>query len=75
MAVAEAKNSKDIRAYVRAVQALAKVAPDEKEAVFDQAWVDEKTRTVKAETERLEHELKGYKNNLIKESIRVCGLT
>jgi 26S proteasome subunit RPN7 len=25
-----------------------------------------------AETQRLEAELKGYKNNLIKESIRVC---
>lgn len=31
-------------------------------------------KMVKAETDRLEHELRGYKNNLIKESIRVRRL-
>jgi hypothetical protein len=33
--------------------------------------MEKKDKQNKAETTRLEHELKGYKNNLIKESIRV----
>lgn len=39
----------------------------------DTDWVESKQRQVAAETERLELELKGYKNNLIKESIRVSA--
>lgn len=71
LAVAGAKRGKDVLAYEKAVQALAAVAPTENDAVFDREWVDKTTRAVKADTDRLEHELKGYKNNLIKESIRV----
>ncbi|OAX83217.1 hypothetical protein ACJ72_02417 [Emergomyces africanus] len=71
MAVAEAKNGKDVNSYARAVEALARVAPQDPEAKLDTAWVDHTSKVVKAETDRLEHELKGYKNNLIKESIRM----
>jgi COP9 signalosome complex subunit 1 len=71
MAVMEAKNGRDIRCYEKALEALARVAPRENEAILDTPWVDRTLKMVKAETERLEHELKGYKNNLIKESIRV----
>jgi hypothetical protein len=35
--------------------------------------MEKKNKQNKAETTRLEHELKGYKNNLIKESIRVSS--
>lgn len=70
-AIAEAKSSKDVGRYERAVAALAEVAPTESEATFDTEWIDRTRKVVKAETDRLEHELKGYKNNLIKESIRV----
>lgn len=72
MAVVEAKKGKDVKSYENAVKALARVAPQESEATLDTAWVEFTQKTVKAETDRLEHELKGYKNNLIKESIRVC---
>jgi COP9 signalosome complex subunit 1 len=41
-------------------------------AVEDATWIATRNKQVKAEADRLEHELKGYKNNLIKESIRVC---
>jgi COP9 signalosome complex subunit 1 len=41
------------------------------EVQADSAWIEKKDKQNKAETTRLEHELKGYKNNLIKESIRV----
>lgn len=77
MAVVDAKGGKDVGSYTKAVEALARVAPQDPEAKLDTAWVGHTSRVVKAETDRLEHELKGYKNNLIKESIRVrepCGL-
>ncbi|KAI9367470.1 CSN complex subunit 1 [Aspergillus egyptiacus] len=70
-AVAEAKSGKDVSRYERAVQALAEVAPNEPEAAVDREWVERSSKIIKAETDRLEHELRGYKNNLIKESIRM----
>ncbi|KAE8354161.1 26S proteasome subunit RPN7-domain-containing protein [Aspergillus coremiiformis] len=70
-AIVEAKSSKDVSRYERAVRALAEVAPYEAEAMLDKEWVDRTRKVVKAETDRLEHELRGYKNNLIKESIRM----
>ncbi|KAL4883767.1 CSN complex subunit 1 [Aspergillus karnatakaensis] len=70
-AIAEAKSGKDVSRYLRAAQALAEVAPNEPEATVDRDWADRLTKVVKSETDRLEHELRGYKNNLIKESIRM----
>ncbi|GFF38575.1 COP9 signalosome complex subunit 1 [Aspergillus udagawae] len=70
-AVAEAKSGKDVVRYQQAVRALAEVSPNEPEAIEDTKWVDHMQRVVKSETDRLEHELRGYKNNLIKESIRM----
>ncbi|OQE36950.1 hypothetical protein PENCOP_c011G08331 [Penicillium coprophilum] len=70
-AIAEAKTSKDVSRYEKAVRALAEVAPNDPDASLDAAWVQETNRYVQTQTERLEHELRGYKNNLIKESIRM----
>ncbi|GKZ24823.1 hypothetical protein AbraCBS73388_011827 [Aspergillus brasiliensis] len=70
-AVAEAKGGRDVSRYENAVRALAEVAPSDPEATLDTNWVDHMKKSVKAETDRLEHELRGYKNNLIKESIRM----
>lgn len=72
-AVVEAKNGKDVRRYIEAQQHLQTIGPQEPEASPDQAWVDTVNKQNQAETQRLEAELKGYKNNLIKESIRVCS--
>jgi len=47
------------------------VAPSDPVTIKDQDWIESTSRQVRAETTRLENELKGYKNNLIKESIRV----
>lgn len=58
--------------YIDAVNALkAHLAPGDKDGIVDQAWVEKREKQNKAESNRLEAELKGYKNNLIKESIRV----
>lgn len=56
------------------MQALSQAVPSDPEAVLDKRWVDVTKQTVRAETDKLEHELKGYKNNLIKESIRVRSM-
>jgi COP9 signalosome complex subunit 1 len=70
-AVAEAKKGKDIDRYTKAVEHLYSISPTEQESVLEGAWVERIQQANKAETQRLEAELKGYKNNLIKESIRV----
>jgi hypothetical protein len=43
------------------------------DGLLDQAWIEKREKLNGAEAGRLEAELKGYKNNLIKESIRVCA--
>ncbi len=71
LAIAEAKNSKDVDRYLQAVECLHQISPDDSQGIPDLGSADTRMKQVKAETDRLEHELKGYKNNLIKESIRV----
>ena len=70
-AITEAKKGKDVARYEQAVSALKLIAPDDPDASSDTAWIKRTNDIVKVETDRLELELKGYKNNLIKESIRV----
>lgn len=70
-AIAEAKQGKDVGRYEHAVETLRQIVPDDPDAMPDLGWIDRTTKQVKVETDRLEQELKGYKNNLIKESIRV----
>ena len=68
----EAKRGNDVQNYHDAIALLQKITkgkdPDSK---LDQVWIERKEKQNHAETVRLEHELKGYKNNLIRESIRV----
>lgn len=71
-AVAEAKKGRDIQRYRESVECLRIAAPNEPDAFLDSAWIDKVDKANTAETHRLEMELKGYKNNLVKESIRVC---
>ncbi|KAH7140634.1 26S proteasome subunit RPN7-domain-containing protein [Dactylonectria macrodidyma] len=70
-AVAEAKAGSDVSRYREAWDCIRLAAPNEPEAQRDDAWIENTDRTNKLETARLELELKGYKNNLIKESIRM----
>ncbi|KAH0598035.1 hypothetical protein MHUMG1_04407 [Metarhizium humberi] len=70
-AVVEAKAGNDVNRYRDAWDALRTVAPNDPEAQRDDAWIERTEMANKAETARLEGELKGYRNNLIKESIRM----
>jgi COP9 signalosome complex subunit 1 len=61
-----------LKSYEDALQLLRRSSKgSEMDVQEDLAWMEKKYKQNKAETTRLEHELKGYKNNLIKESIRV----
>ncbi|TWU73320.1 hypothetical protein ED733_004359 [Metarhizium rileyi] len=70
-AVAEAKAGKDVSRYRDAWDAIRTAVPNDPEAQKDDAWIERTETANKAETARLEGELKGYRNNLIKESIRM----
>ncbi|KAL8842421.1 MAG: hypothetical protein Q9170_000549 [Blastenia crenularia] len=70
-AITEAKQGKDVGRYESAVSVLREIAPGDPNATRDLPWEDKVNKQVKAESDRLEMELKGYKNNLIKESIRM----
>ncbi|VUC20383.1 unnamed protein product [Clonostachys rosea] len=70
-AVVEAKNGRDVGRYRAAWEYIRVAAPNEPEAKRDDAWIESTETANKAETTRLEVELKGYRNNLIKESIRM----
>ncbi|KAJ2977491.1 hypothetical protein NUW58_g7796 [Xylaria curta] len=70
-AVIEAKQGKDVQRYRDAWECIRVAGPNEPEAQFDDAWVNATTKANKIFTHQLEAELKGYKNNLIKESIRI----
>lgn len=70
-AVAEAKRGKDVGRYREAVDFLRQAAPGEPDATLDKQWIEGTERSNREETKRLEQELKGYKNNLVRESIRM----
>jgi COP9 signalosome complex subunit 1 len=73
-AVAESKKGKNPEYYRMNQKILQAVAPEEPEARSDEDWVDATVRRNKVETTKLEEQLKQYKNNLVKESIRVCQI-
>ncbi|KAI0430477.1 26S proteasome subunit RPN7-domain-containing protein [Xylaria sp. FL1042] len=70
-AIAEAKKGKDVQRYRDAWDCIRLAAPNEPEAQFDDAWVNNTGKMNRNLTIQLEAELKGYKNNLVKESIRI----
>ncbi|TGJ81659.1 hypothetical protein E0Z10_g7087 [Xylaria hypoxylon] len=70
-AVIEAKKGKDVQRYRDAWECIRFAGPDEPEAQLDDAWVNNTGRSNRTLTHQLETELKGYKNNLVKESIRI----
>lgn len=65
-------HGKDVLLYQAICEEMRSLAPAEREIIVDKKWVERTSKNNKAELHRLEGELKGYKNNLIKESIRVC---
>lgn len=73
LAILQAKEGTDTSLYQDIVETFKKLLPDDPLTQLDTEWVQKQNIRIKAETNRLEYELKAYKNNLIKESIRVSG--
>ena len=73
IAITSAKSCKDVSLY-RRLLSLASILNLNDLATADVEWTDKTEDANRRESARLEQELKGYKNNLIKESIRVCVL-
>ncbi|KAF3039445.1 hypothetical protein E8E11_001837 [Didymella keratinophila] len=71
LAIAEAKKGKNVNLYLQLVEELSSIAPQDPAALTDTTWAEKKAQETQREQDRLEHELKSYKNNLIKESIRM----
>lgn len=69
------RQGRDLRAHQDALTIRNQLPPGVKaDRVFaDQAWASETERANKSEVEKLEMELRGYQNNMIKESIRVSS--
>ncbi|KAL0473426.1 COP9 signalosome subunit 1 [Neurospora intermedia] len=70
-AVQEAKAGSDILRYQMAVNSLFQAAPNEPEAILDKTWMESKEKENRDTTAHLQAELQSYKNNMIKESIRM----
>lgn len=71
-AVAEAKSGQDVKRYREAWEMIRLASPSESEALLDQDWLEKTTKANQTQTQHLENQVKLYKANLIKESIRVC---
>ncbi|KAK5071085.1 hypothetical protein LTS08_000281 [Lithohypha guttulata] len=71
LAVAEAKKGSDVNQYQDAVQLLATITGQNVQELMDKKWLSNQEKQNAAESKRLENELKQYKNNLIRESIRM----
>lgn len=71
LAITEAKQGKNVNLYLQLVNEASSIVPQDPIALTDTVWAEKKTQENQREQDRLEHELKSYKNNLIKESIRV----
>jgi COP9 signalosome complex subunit 1 len=72
LAIKEAKKGSDVHNFYDAVALLLQIPNfTDRERLADPSWAKEQEKRNASDTHKLENELKGYKNNLIKESIRV----
>ncbi|KAJ3089637.1 cop9 signalosome complex subunit [Quaeritorhiza haematococci] len=74
LALAEIKNTLNTTKYITVVNRLNEALNARNmggQVPVDQAWVETTQKLARAKTEKLEAELRSYKNNLIKESIRM----
>ena len=70
LAIAAAKKGKDVPLYSRLHDTASRLGMQDL-AKVDQDWMSRQEEANRRELARLEGELKGYKNNLIRESIRM----
>lgn len=71
MAARDALSGRDVELYKEVVEKIRAIDPNDSAAVYNTEWIQTTEKANAVELNRLETELKGYKNNLVKESIRV----
>ncbi|PUU72445.1 26S proteasome subunit RPN7-domain-containing protein [Tuber borchii] len=71
LAIKLLKQTQDVPRFRLALDILRKLSLEDAEAAQDDAWIEKTSRKVASDTERIEADLKSYKHNLIKESIRI----
>ncbi|KAF2501278.1 PCI-domain-containing protein [Lophium mytilinum] len=71
MAITEAKQGADENLYLSLTELLQSISREDPLATPDVEWAERTFKANKLKQEQLEGELKAYKNNLIKESIRM----
>jgi len=64
----------NVSMYREVVEQLQRLNPSLPESTIDRTWADHALRSSRLTAEKLEAELKLYKTNLIKESIRVSPI-
>lgn len=74
LAIKEAKNGRDIKRYLELQNTLEILGPAEPEAQRDLKWMEQTEKQNAAKAQTLEAEVKEYKTNLVKESVRVRTL-
>lgn len=72
-AMQEAKRRKHVKGYRTAAEMLSQMSGKTQLSKADSSWIATAEHAVKVETKRLEDLLKGYRNNMIKESIRLTN--
>lgn len=65
------RTGKDTQQYRLICDELKSLAPHDPDAKFNRQWAEQTDKANHAEQQRLETQLRAYKNNLVKESIRV----
>lgn len=75
MATKLLKQTQDVPRFRLALDILRKLSPEDADAAQDDVWIEKTSRKVASDTERIDADLKSYKHNLIKESIRVGLIT
>ncbi|KAI5810083.1 26S proteasome subunit RPN7-domain-containing protein [Peziza echinospora] len=71
LAISILKKSSDVTRYKAAVATLYSIDPTDADARLDEEWVDKVSKRVANDLEKFDAQLKSYKHNLIKESIRM----
>ena len=72
LAIKEAKKGSDVHFFNEALALLQQISNlKDVEKLSDRSWAKDQEKKNSTDSHKLENELKGYKNNLIKESIRV----
>jgi COP9 signalosome complex subunit 1 len=71
LALSELESTRNVNLYVKVLDQIRALNPSEIDEMVVNEWISQTRKSNQATLAKLESELRNYKNNLIKESIRV----